>query len=365
MTGPGGIYDRAQHARSGQAVNGDDESERTSTGLPPMARFVLRSYPAWWRERYGEDQEMFLRDLSLDGRPLRRAIFDLAIGAARVRLRPTGMPQSVAAWRDRTRASIAWATVPALVGLDLADVILDHSFRNSAWAAPSSAMTTDGRVAADALSAVSLAGVALLLFLLVGWALVGRLADRAPRGRAGTRWLLLVVAPLMGGVVEIVLSVLRALVTPGVVSVIGIDRVVRGGHPLLASVLSVAWDVVGVMWLLSIFCVVVAARRAEVQVSDLRAGVWLAQLTALVLFIVTLAALAWGIGVSHQPPMPRADLIGSGPGVRPWTGIQTSILAEWPLVVAGLAVVSFVTGRAALTARRSYRTARGLVRLGA
>jgi hypothetical protein len=91
----------------------------------------------------------------------------------------------------------------------------------------------------------------------------------------------------------------------------------------------------------------------------------LAQLTAIVMLIAAVASIAWGIGVTHQAPIPRADLIGSGPGIHPWTGIQTSIAAEWSVVSAGLAVVSAVTARAALVARRSYRMAQELLVLGA
>jgi len=116
--------------------------------------------------------------------------------------------------------------------------------------------------------------------------------------------------------------------------------------------------------LLSVFGVVLAARSAEVRVGDLRGGVWLSQATAVVLFLAALASIAWGLGVTHQPPTPRADLIGSGSGLRPWTGVQTSIAAEWPLVSAGLAVISVVTARAALVARRSYNTARELLAIG-
>jgi len=40
-------------------------------------------------------------------------------------------------------------------------------------------------------------------------------------------------------------------------------------------------------------------------------------LTAIVMLIAAVASIAWGIGVTHQAPIPRADLIGSGPGIHP------------------------------------------------
>lgn len=337
-----------------------DGSKRRAARVPVLARCALGAYPGWWRERYGQDQQRFLEELAGDDRPLRRAVMDLAVGAVRARLRPAGMPQTVGAWRDRARASIAWATVPAIVGLLLVSAIEQHSFRSSMWAGPHVPLSTGGRVAADAMMSFQWASIAMLVLLLAGWGLVGSLTDRVPEGGARRRWLLLVTAPLIAAVVEIGVSILRASLMLGPSA-----AAVHGGQPLAVSVLSIAWDVVAVAGLLSVFCVVLGARSADLRVSDLRGGVRLAQLTAIVMLIAAVASIAWGIGVTHQAPIPRADLIGSGPGIHPWTGIQTSIAAEWSVVSAGLAVVSAVTARAALVARRSYRMAQELLVLGA
>ena len=163
------------------------------------------------------------------------------------------------------------------------------------------------------MSVIGLASIAMVLLLLVGWALVGRLADRAPAGRAGWRWLMLVTAPLMGGLVEIGLSVLRARFSTAQIAA----GVVHSPNPLLASVLSIGWDAVGSATLLCTFCVVLAARTADLRVSDLRGGVRLARLTAVVMLIAAIASIAWGVGVTQQPPIPRADLIGRCTGTRP------------------------------------------------
>ncbi|MGD0984365.1 MAG: hypothetical protein ABSA65_11200 [Acidimicrobiales bacterium] len=345
-------------------MTGSDRNEKSAVRLPLAARCALVAYPPWWRERYGQDQESFLEALAVDHRPLGRAVLDLAVGAVRVRLRPAGMPQTVGAWRDRARASIAWATVPALVALLLVSAIEQRSFGSSTDAGSASLLSTGGRVAADAMTSFAWASIAMVVLLLIGWALVGRLAGTVARGRAGKRWLSLVTAPLACGVVEAVLSVLRAgLVAHVVVSAGGHSRLVYR-HPLAAQVASVAWGVVAVAGLLSIFGVVLAARSADLRVRDLRGGVWLSQATAVVLFVAAFASIAWGLGVTHQPPIPRADLIGSGPGLRPWAGVQSSIGAEWPLISSGLAVVSVVSARAALIARRSYNAARELAAIG-
>jgi len=331
--------------------------ERPPARLPFLARWVIAAYPPWWRERYGEDQEMFLEDAQAESRGLLGPLSDLAVGAIRVRLRPTGMPETVRCWRDRTRACIAWATVPALAGLLLIGVISERTFGSSSFAGGAT-LSTGGRVASAAMSALAMTSLLLGACLLSGWALVALAGGRGPDGRASRRWLLLVAAPFIGGGLEIALFLGQSLLDPGTVTVLGHALVVKGGHPLVASVLGVAWDVVAVLWILSVFCVVAAARRAELEVRDLRGGVWLSQLTAALLVLAALGALAWGIGVTHQPPIPRADLLGYGSG--PWTGVRTSLVAEWPLIFAGLAGVSAVASRGALSARRGYRRAREL-----
>lgn len=345
-------------------------SERPATGLPLRARWVLAAYPTWWRERYGEDQESFLEDLADDGRPLHRALVNLAVGALGAHLRTTGMPRTFGAWRDRTRASIAWATVPALAGLVLLNVIEQHSFRNSiGGSAPlPPALSTAGHIAADAMTGIQWAGMATLLLLLTGWALVAGFARRVPRGPARRRWRLLTCAPLGAGLVDMGLQNLRNKLTP---VLFGSSTTVvnhhahttysylPGGHPLAASAVSVAYDAVAVLGVLSIFGVVLAAQRADLRVSDLRGGVRLAQLTAVVMAVSALASVAWGLGVTHQPPK-----LSLGALAQSWTGIQTSIAAEWPLLSAGLAAVSTVTAWGALNARRSYREAQELYALG-
>jgi hypothetical protein len=281
------------------------------------------------------------------------------------------MPQTVGAWRDRTRASIAWATVPAFVGLELISVIQQHSFRNSIGGAgpQASLLSTGGHVAADAMTGIQLASVAMLLLLLTGWRLVGSLGGRVAKGRARRRWRALTFAPLLAGVVGFGLQALRNRLTPVVfgstTTVVGghastTYTYLRGGHPLAASAVSIAYDAVAVAAVLSILGVVLAVRKADLRVSDLRGGVRLAQLTAIVTLVSALTSVAWGIGITHQPPMPRATRGGFDAVTRSWTGIQTSLASQWPLLSAGLAAVAIVTAWGALNARRSYKTAQAL-----
>ena len=155
------------------------------------------------------------------------------------------MPQSVRAWRDRTRASVAWATVPTLAGLLLITAVTAHSYSMSMG--QSMGLSTGGRVAADAMSALSWASIVTIVFLLIGWALVARLAERVPSGRAAVRWLVLVTAPLVAAVLEIGLAFVQHWLSRP--SSYGADKgqgVSRAAHPLAAAVVSVAWDAVAV-----------------------------------------------------------------------------------------------------------------------
>jgi hypothetical protein len=259
-----------------------------------------------------------------------------------------------------------------VAGLVLVSVIQQHSFQNSiAGSGPSGpSLSTGGHMAADAMLAIGLSSLAILLLLLSGWALVAGFAARVPQGRARRRWRLLAAAPLAAGLTEIALAALRDKFTPVVAN--STTRIVDrhgfmtytyrpGGHPLAALVVSTAYDVVAVAAAASILGVVLAARRADLGVSDLRGGVRLAQTTALVMIVVAVASVAWGIGVTHQPAIPPGALSGSVGSSEAWTGIQSSIAAQWPLISAVLMAISVVTTWAARSARQSYRAAQALL----
>lgn len=321
------------------------------------ARWALAAYPKWWRARYGQDQESFLEDLAGDGRSMTLAAVSLLWGALRLRLEPVGMPAEAALWRDRTRTSVAFATLPALGTLWLADVIGSHSSPD--FIQGQVPLAVAGRVATDATRILSLVSLGLVVLLAIGWFLVGRLATRVPRGKEGRRWMCLYLAPLAAIVMEACIGVVQSSLEHGKAA--GTRTVVVSAHPLVVTLLGVAHNVVGFAGLASVACVVIAARTAKVTVPDLRGGVLISLLTAVMLSFTTVVALAWGIGVSHQAPVPTADLSGSGPGLHPWSGVLTSIAPEWPLVVAAMAICALVAALAARAAQRSYRMATGLV----
>src|SRR5262249_28957365 len=66
-----------------RAVGGE---RRPATPGDAMSRALVRLYPRWWRERYGEEFEVLLHDLSTDGFRRVWIMADVARDAARTRV---------------------------------------------------------------------------------------------------------------------------------------------------------------------------------------------------------------------------------------------------------------------------------------
>ncbi|MGO8876532.1 MAG: hypothetical protein ACLQNG_12315 [Acidimicrobiales bacterium] len=45
-----------------------DSPDDEPVAVPVLGRAAVALYPAWWRQRYGEDQSAFLSDLKGEGR---------------------------------------------------------------------------------------------------------------------------------------------------------------------------------------------------------------------------------------------------------------------------------------------------------
>jgi len=71
----------------------------------------LRCYPAWWRERYGVEQEELAEELAREGRRPWLMAGGLLAGSARSRLTGSGMPPLPALWPVRAPLGVqrAWA----------------------------------------------------------------------------------------------------------------------------------------------------------------------------------------------------------------------------------------------------------------
>ena len=82
-------------------------------GRSPV-ELVLRCYPQWWTERYGEEMRAVIDDLKGEGRSETRIAVGLIRDAMRSRFQAHGIPQNYGVLAMRTRTSVAAGTLPWL-----------------------------------------------------------------------------------------------------------------------------------------------------------------------------------------------------------------------------------------------------------
>ncbi|MGA2307885.1 MAG: hypothetical protein ABSH29_27415 [Acidimicrobiales bacterium] len=306
-------------------------------------------------------------DLLAEGRSPLGVSLNLLWGAVRIRTRATGMPKIYELWAVRTRISIAAATLPALLMAPLVLVAMGNSSLHSsagrvtppslpffgAGGADLLIITKHGFVAAPplapAVSIVNDAVVAILVLFLVtfvvligGWSsLTGAIRRSATPHRRLV--VLLAWAPVFSLLADLALIIAQDPERP--TRYVG-DRAINGNpHAVLVlgTVLSI---VAGVGWLVSILCVALAARRAEVAPSDLRYGRTVSLLVAGLLSLLLAAYLCWGIGLAMQTHQAAhgnfTTLVNS----------RQDIWVPMVVVLSGAAILSTIC---ASTARRSYK----------
>jgi len=331
---------------------------------------ALRCYPAWWRSRYAEEVRSVATDLGAEGRSASRLAFDLVRGAIRVRVRAQGMPAVYRLWTTRTRLSIAVATLPWML---VAPVVLmamgtqslssrvgrifppqlsligpndlQVMGRHAPMAAPP--LTSAGWVVVDGSRAVLALFLVTLMVLTVGWS---RLTSGIQRSSSPHRRkvALLAWAPGFALLADIGLVVALILVRPSRYhSTNGGLMVPLNGNPAAAHALGVALGIVAIVgWLLSIVCVGVATKQAEVAPADLRFGRTVSVIVAALLAALLVAYATWGIGLIVQA---RQAASGSH------TTIAYSNQGLWPpmmcVLISGV-VLSVAGARAAV---RSWR----------
>jgi hypothetical protein len=331
---------------------------------------ALRCYPGWWRDRYADEVRSVIADLRTEGRSVTRLTFDLMRGAIRVRTRAGGMPKVYRLWATRTRLSIALATLPWVLVAPLVLMAMgNQSLHSSAGPIfpdgisligsnnlevmgrhgpiPAPPVTPAGWVVIDASRAILVLFLVTLLVLIVGWSQLtgGIRRSSSPRRR---RVVLLAWAPGFAFLADISLMVIRSVVGPSAYGGHGGGPIVPlNGNPAAAHALGVVLEVVALAgWLVSIVCVAVAARRAEVSSSALRFGRTLSVVVAVLLASLLGAYATWGIGLIVQA---RQSTRGS------FTTIAYSSQGLWlPVVLVMVAAValSVLGARAAI---RSWR----------
>lgn len=283
---------------------------------------ALRCYPGWWRERYGDEVRVVSQDLTAEGRSMVRVTLSLLGGAFRARSRAQGMPKNYGLWSVRTKTSIAAATLPWLLVApflmaSIGNLVLHASEGTVVWSGfslvprhlqiishavptPAPPLTPAGHVVLY--SSLALTALFLVTFavLISGWSGLTGAIKRSTVAHRG-RLRLLAWTPLFALLADVVLLISQDKVRPNTFSGYPGHLVATGGNPAALHVLNVAVPTVAIVgWLISIACVGVAARRADVSPMDLRFGKSVAVVVAS-LFTVTLAAYAtWGIGLMVQ-----------------------------------------------------------------
>jgi len=342
--------------------------------------WALRCYPAWWRERYADEVRLVSNDLTAEGRSTATVTVNLLGGAVRARTRAPGMPKSYGLWSTRTRVSIAAATLPWMV---VAPVVLiamgNQTLRSHAGPVTSSGISflpTDLQVVtkhlpwvpapplAPAARLVLYAAAAVMLLFLVtfvvlisGWSgLTSAIRHSSSPDRRRLR--LLAWVPVLSLLTDIALVFAQNAVrypdyrmvggsVAGNARFVAPHLVPYGAHPAEARALAVIVPTVaGVGWLVSIVCVAVAARRADVAPSDLRFGRSVATIVASLFALMMVAYATWGVGLIVQA---RQAADGN------FTTVGFSHPALWLPTVLLLAVGVSVSGMSAWAARSSWK----------
>ena len=340
---------------------------------------ALRCYPSWWRERYADEVRVVSNDLTAEGRSSAMVTLNLLGGALRSWSGARGMPKTYGLWSARTKASIAtatlsWLLVIPLVLLTVGNESLHSSAGPVTWSGPSSIpthlliagsrglpapappLTPVGRLVLLAGLAIVLLSLVTFVVLISGWSgLTGAIRRSASPHRR--RLLALAWVPLISMVADVALAIAQNAVRYPTHRIVGGDVTQRhfvaphpvayDPHPALLHLLNIVLPtVVDVGWLLSIACVALAARRAEVAPSDLQFGKSVAVVVASLFALLGVAYATWGVGLAVQ-----ARQVGNGN----YTTVVFPLVAFWPPVVIVLLIGVVLSGLGARSARQSWR----------
>jgi hypothetical protein len=334
-----------------------------------IVEVALRCYPKWWRTRYGDEMRTVVADLRSDGRSRLTVTLNLLRGALRARIRATGMPMTRDLWSARTRNSIAAATLPWVVLAPVVDLALSgQSLHSSAGrisppqlllmggantivtsrgfiAAPP--LTTAGHVAWVADESIGVLLLVTLFVLFSGWTGLTAAIRHSHTPHRRRTWML-AWAPGFSLLADLALVIAEDIVRPHSFRTSGDGAMVAiGGHPVLAHALAATLGIVGVGgWVLSVVCVALAVRAADISPLDLRFGRTVSTVVAVLFALVLGAYVTWGVSLLVQA---RQTPHGS------FTTIAFAHQNLWsPMVVVLLSAVT-LSAISASAARRSWR----------
>lgn len=332
---------------------------------------ALGCYPAWWRQRYGDEVRLVVADLMGQGRTARSLAADLARDALRTRMHARGMPHVPDLWAARTRHLLAVASLlPVLITplmLAMMGSVNLHASEGKIFPSEVSVPTPTSydifvhghlpfipvtpplaaQVAAWAGMAVGLLFLMCLGTVTTGWLRMRR-AVRRPGTTSQRALRRLAAVPAATLLVAIFLFAGCSVVSPrGYESHGGRPPIPLGGDPSAAHALTIALHaVMWAGWLASVAAVAVVSHRARLSVDDLGTGTPVAGALA-----GTLAGMVLALTVRYVSLRLASPVMVHGVTIT----ATASLLPVWPLLLGGMVVTTAVAVGAAVGARRSYR----------
>jgi hypothetical protein len=160
---------------------------------------------------------------------------------------------------------------------------------------PAPPLAPAGRIVGYSYLALTVLSLVTFAVLISGWAGLTS-AIKRPTVARRRRLRLLVWAPVFALLVDLVLVITQAMMRPTITA-----TGASGGNPTISHILNYALPTVAIVgWLISVACVAVAARRAEVAPTDLRFGKSVAVVVAWLFTLYVAAYATWGIGLIVQ-----------------------------------------------------------------
>ena len=328
---------------------------RSGAGLRAVS-WSLRCYPAWWRERYGAEQEELAKDLAGEGRRPWLLAAGLLAGSARARLTGSGMPPVPALWSSRARVAVVASTIPVALVLP-AELVFVSAVSERGWSSGVGATLSGPGTAVfwEVFILFLLWLICALQLLATGYHYVARLLALASGRRL--RAAAFVVGPIAAialGTVMIVLSnslrpVLSGSWDKNLVTGVTHYGYLRRGHPFAAAALLWGgWSAVVVGWVAGLLALGRATAHCNLPSGALQIAVSNARWTALTQGTFVLGLIALEVTMTLQTPIgPRGGLVYASP-LGP---MAVPIL----VVLTGIAALSISGAASAQTASVRWR----------
>jgi hypothetical protein len=312
----------------------------------------LRTYPAWWQERYRDEMDAVVDGLIEDGQSSFRISFNLLWGSLRARLLGTGAPASRDLWSRRTQTALLVATLPWFAMIPLVVIFFVNGGEYGSFNGGQAVhLSRAGAVSNNFASIVFVLLLVSLFIVVFGWS---RLRDGLAQRQQGAGLPRASVLAAIIGVVLVLIALPYGLYTAtatGCLNIIGSKNsghCVTGTHGLTFAQI-VAFTGLGLLvvaFVLAPFVIARAVRRSDLRDESLRSGSRVATTLSTLFVIMALAIAACGVAASLQPTPQK--------GMSYY--LERSALGGWyVLLVAGFVAMAVVSNLGTFAARRSYR----------